>query len=53
MEDGNGSKVSGEGSLFLLLVNEVASEEHSGLDGKSRLQNAWEYEGERKSGRQW
>lgn len=44
MVDGNG-KVSGEGSLFVLLLNEEPSDDHSGLDGKARLHQAWHYQG--------
>lgn len=47
MVDGEG-KVSGEGSLFVLLLNEEASDQHSGLDGKGRLHLAWDYDGEGK-----
>ena len=40
-----GRKVSGAGSLFLLLLNEKdeSSAGAAGLSGKDRLQQAWEY----------
>lgn len=44
MDEADG-KVSGEGSIFLLLLNEESSVANSGLDGKSRLHVAWEYDG--------
>lgn len=45
MAYGNG-KVSGDGSVFLLLFNEEYSDDGNGLDGKARLQLAWEFKGE-------
>lgn len=45
MEHG-GSKVSGEGSLFVLLLNEEDSEETAGVEGKDRLRHKWKYKGE-------
>lgn len=45
MDEAQG-KVSGEGSTFLLLLNDEPSSETNGLDGKSRLHRAWEYKGE-------
>lgn len=41
--DYEGRKVSGAGSLFLLLFNEESSANNAGLSGKDRLQQAWEY----------
>lgn len=39
-------KVSGEGSLFLLLLNEDGSEETKRLKGKERLLEAWKFPGQ-------
>lgn len=39
-------KLSGDGSIFLLLLNEEDSEETEGLNGKDRLRHAWTFEGE-------
>ncbi|CAM9979506.1 unnamed protein product [Ectocarpus sp. 12 AP-2014] len=41
----NGHKVSGEGCLFLLLLNEEGSEDMKRLSGKDRLLSAWEFRG--------
>ncbi|CAN0108438.1 unnamed protein product [Ectocarpus sp. 6 AP-2014] len=41
----NGHKVSGEGCLFLLLLNEEGSEDMKRLPGKDRLLSAWEFRG--------
>lgn len=42
----NGHKVSGEGCLFLLLLNEEGSEDMKRLPGKERLLSAWEFRGD-------
>ncbi|CAM9241159.1 unnamed protein product [Ectocarpus fasciculatus] len=43
--DCDGHKVSGEGCLFLLLLNEEGSEGMKRLSGKDRLLSAWEFRG--------
>lgn len=39
-------KLSGDGTVFLLLLNEDDSEETEGLNGKDRLRHALTFEGE-------
>ncbi|CAM9170078.1 unnamed protein product, partial [Ectocarpus sp. 4 AP-2014] len=41
----NGHKVSGEGCLFLLLLNEEGSEDMKRQSGKDRLLSAWQFRG--------
>lgn len=44
--DTEGGKVSGDGSIFLLLLNEgPPSPDSAALDGKGRLRYAWDYHG--------
>lgn len=44
--DCKNGKVSGEGSLFLLLLNEEGPEETKRLKGKERLLEAWKFRGQ-------
>lgn len=44
--DHGGMKLSGDGTVFLLLLNQDDSEETEGLNGKDRLRHALKFEGE-------
>ena len=39
-------KLSGDGSVFFLLLNEDDSEETEGINGKDRLRHALKFEGD-------
>lgn len=45
--DESSGKVSGDGSIFLLLLNEDSSKLSDDLDAKVHLQHIWDYEGTR------